>query len=105
MHRGRRINIPVIEESSFNWVKFTKFNSLKLCGRPTKVLKRIIDLGFQRAWWDGKIFEDLVVFAWDRGYLESDAPIFTLPFKYLIISKGKEKRLKEVDDNGERVLP
>jgi hypothetical protein len=104
MHQGRRIKIPSVEESSHNWVKFAKMQDLNppLAGRPTKVLKRLIDLGFQKNWWNEKIFEDLIIFGWDREYLKNDAPILTLPFKYFIkdMDWSKKKRLQEVDKNG-----
>jgi len=109
MHQGRRINIPVIEESSFNWVKFARFDSLSLNGRPSKVLKKIIDLGFSRNWWDGGLFEDLIIFGWDRGYLRSDLPILSLPFKYFLkdMNWSKAKRLQEVDseDDAKAIIP
>lgn len=103
MHKGRRIQVPTVIESSHGWVKFTVLNNTGLYGRPSKTLKKFIDLGFNREWWDAKLFEDLVVFGWDRGYLKSDVGILSLPFRYFLkdMDWSKKKRLKEVDDDGD----
>lgn len=100
--RGRQIKIPYIQSYDGNGV-FTMENALPLRGRPSKVLKSFVDFGFQKEWWDAKIFEDLIVFGWDRDYLKSDLPILTLPFKYFLrdMDWTKKKRLEGVDKNGE----
>lgn len=77
MHKGRRIKIPVIEETSHKWKKVANLNDLSLEGRPTKVLTKFIDTGIDREWWTGRrlreseAFKKLVVIAfgqvfWDK---------------------------------------
>lgn len=102
MHQGRRISIPVIEESSHEWKKLARIDGTDLQGRPSKVLKKFIDLGFAHGWWDSKIVESIIIFCWDRGYLKSDAQILALPFKFFLLDmdRKKKQRLKEVDENG-----
>lgn len=76
MHKGKRISIPVVEESSHGWHKFAKMDSLELQGRPTKVLKRFVDVGVEKKWWDGKAlreskaFKSLVVLVWGKEFWE-----------------------------------
>jgi len=102
MHKGRRIQIPTVIETSHQWVKFAVLNNTGLNGRPSKVLKKFIDFGFQREWWDAKIFEELIIFGWDRGHLKTDAGVLSLPFRYFLkdMNWTKKKRLKEVDEDG-----
>ena len=100
---GRKIQIPVIKESSrCNGKKPVWVSVGNLEGRPTKVMKRFVDLGFSREWFNAKLFEEMVIFGWDRGYLKTDAGIISLPFKYFLkdMDWTRHRRLKEVDENG-----
>jgi len=94
---GKRVRIPVIEESNCSFSRFAKINGGELDGRPSKVAKRLMRMGFLREWWGEKIYEDLIVDAWKEGNLKSDAMLFTLPFKYLFGLVKKD----EDDNNGE----
>lgn len=88
MHKGRRISIPVvkengediaipsIEESGHNWRRFAVINSEELQGRPTKVLKKLVDTGTRRNWWSkeslrkSEAFKSLIRLAWGQEFLD-----------------------------------
>lgn len=88
MHKGRRINIPVIreqgediaiplvEESAHNWRRFAVIDSEELHGRPTKVLKKLVDTGTRRNWWTreslrkSEAFKSLIRLAWGQEFLD-----------------------------------
>lgn len=77
MHEGRRIKIPVVEESSHEWKKFARIDNADLEGRPLKVLKKFVDDGVEREWWTGKTlreseaFRKLVELCWGKEFLEN----------------------------------
>ena len=70
-------------------------------GRPSKVLKRIIALGFQRGCWNKEIISEIIEFGFDAGYWD-DSVIFAKPFEYFLTDKNlpgsKDQRLKEVTE-------
>lgn len=76
MHTGKRLKIPLVEESSHNWAKSDRHYDLNLEGRPTKVLKRFVDTGTKRNWWSAKTlreskeFRFLVKLAWGQKFLD-----------------------------------
>lgn len=76
MHTGKRLKIPVVEESSHNWAKVDRMYDLNLEGRPTKVLKRLVETGTKRKWWNPKTlrgskeFRFLVKLAWGQKFLD-----------------------------------
>jgi len=75
MHKGRRINIPIIEESGHNWRRVARIDSEDLQGRPTKVLRKFVDTGRRRHWWDpaslrtSKEFRWLIKIVWGEEFL------------------------------------
>ena len=93
---GKRIRLPAIEESNCSFSRFAKINDVELGGRPSKVMKRLMRIGFLREWWGEEIYEELIVDAWREENLKSDTMLFTLPFKYLFGLVKKDNG----DDNG-----
>jgi len=74
MHKGQRLKIPIVEKSNHEWHKFTTYNALELEGRPTKVLKKLVDTGLQEKWWTTKslrnseAFKKLVIICWGEAF-------------------------------------
>lgn len=76
-------------------------NNKPLQGRPIKVLKWFIDIGFKRNWFSPKTFEEMVIFGFDRNYLKSDIPLFFKTtwrgFEEMFDREAKKRRLKELE--------
>jgi len=77
-------------------------------GRPLVVLKRFIDWGFDKDFYDRSLINKLIEFGFDRGYWK-DTQVFAEPFKYFLLDrsrrKSKEKRLAELRNDGITALP
>ena len=107
---GRRLEIRDIHEINHNSnpLLSPKIDKVIIAGkpvpfkgRPSKVLKRFIALGFQRGYWGKEIISELIEFGFDAGYWD-DSVIFAKPFEYFLTDKNlpgsKDQRLKEVTD-------
>lgn len=115
---GRRLLIPAIYEfHNSDLQQFTEYGAekhnynpqlkIKVCenikGRPVVVLKKMVDFGFKRGYYDQSLIESLIIFGFDRGYW-TDLRIFSAPYKYFLLDMGrlksKEERLREIEENG-----
>jgi predicted chitinase len=69
---SKRLKIQQIEVTSRdNYSKFGLVTTADLEGRPTRVLKRFIDTGIERHWWDKEtVFEKVVVACLGKKYVE-----------------------------------
>ena len=97
---GKRLKIPIIKEtlldiptieetSKGNYSKFGLVTTANLEGRPTRVLKRFIDTGIERHWWNKKSFEKIVELCWGKDFMED--------------LKAMDKRRVEENKNGNKI--
>ena len=97
---GIKLKIPEIYECRETREIQVKVNERIIKGRPKVVLKQLIELFYEKEYFNADLIEDLIIFGFDRGYW-TDTSIFSASFKYFMFDmyKTKEKRLKELDSD------
>lgn len=103
---GRKLKIEkVVEYRNSSEIGLVVNNKI-IRGRPIVVLKKFIDLGYERGYYDHRLISALIEFGFDRGYW-TDKTVFAEPFKYALFDKNfpksKAKRLKEFEEELEEV--
>lgn len=109
---GRRLFIPQIYEySNAQLYATTRYGAEKkkhcntmipllpraIFGRPVPLLKKLIDFGFEKGYFDKQLVEQVIEHGFDRYYW-GDTGILAKPFKYFIFEKeSKKKRLEELE--------
>ena len=87
----RCISIPVVEEHSAKYRRFAKINPAISEERPIRAIKKLIDIGFAKGWFDESFIEAIIMYGFDQGYW-NDATCFVTPFKYLFYDRNQHPK-------------
>lgn len=104
--RGKQIKIPYIEAYNGNG-QFTKLNCAPFRGRPTKVIKHLLEFCFTNDLFkERELYEDIIYYGFDKGYI-SDGFLAAISLKYFVkdMDWTKYQRLKELEmeNNGTEI--
>lgn len=94
---GLKIRIPEIYECHESRDMEIKVNGETLKGRPTVVLRKFLELGFNRGWFKPNLVKFLIAWGFSRRYW-TDWDLFVEDIKHFLFDNYGKGVLKETEE-------